>query len=566
MYTNTRRLIRRGAALTLLLRGFCLVTSHAWAAENIPVTGDSTTEHDDHGQPADIPQGTYSDTCREGISGGFPCRNVEMLSRVTLDEMGGVQGNDSWGWKDGPRKRYYALMGMDNGVSFVDITDPEDPAIVGFLPTEGAPSSWRDVKVYQNHAYVVADNNPDHGMQVFKLRKLRNGSPGRRYRPDVHYTEFGSAHNIAINEATGYAYVVGSDSCAGGLHMIDISTPDAPAFAGCYAGDGYTHDVQCVTWAGPDEVFAGRELCFGSNEDSLTISDVTDKQAPGLVGKLAYPDVGYSHQGWLTDDHRFFILGDEIDEQNTGANARTLVFDVSNPAIPRFVGAHSGPNNTIDHNLFLRGKFIFQANYTAGLRILLAEDFGSAKMREVAYFDTAPDFESRSFQGAWNVYPFFDNGVILVSDMQAGLFVLRADLPGSENAPINGKLSGVYAAADLHDQGMTITVGENDFGPFIFVAWFVYLDGEPFWLSGAAPFEYGDKDVGITLERLSGPDFLDEADGEAVRSEVGVLHLHAHSCNAVHLNYDFGVLGEGELHMTSIAGVQGRECPPSEHY
>ena len=145
--------------------------------------------------------------------------------------------------------------------------------------------------------------------------------------------------------------------------------------------------------------------------------DVTDKAAPSTVAKLDYPAVAYSHQGWLTDSRRYFLLGDELDETSTGANARTLVFDVSDLDAPRYVGAHQGSNPTIDHNLYVRGPFLFQANYQAGLRILLLEDLANAKMREIAYFDTYPQGEERDFAGAWNVYPFFDNGTILVSDI-----------------------------------------------------------------------------------------------------------------------------------------------------
>lgn len=565
MVTCTRRPLKTAVRLVALLGASALFSAPALGATS-DKDDRAYTEHDDHGPPPIIVRDTEGALCENGASGGYPCRNIELLSRLPLNELGGDAGNDSWGWKDEARGRYYALMGMDNGVAFVDVTDPEQPVIAGRLPTAGQSSTWRDIKVYRNFAYIVADNNPQHGMQVFALEKLRDGSPDTEFEADFRYDGFGSAHNIAINEDSGFAYVVGSNTCAGGLHMLDLTVPDQPEFAGCFSNDGYTHDVHCVTYSGPTEAFEGQELCFASNEDSLTIANVTDKQSPALVSKLAYPGVSYTHQGWLSDDQRWFVLGDELDELNSGTNARTLVFDVSDLENPRYVGAHPGANNTIDHNLYIRGKYVFQANYTAGLRILLAEDYGTATLREVAYFDTAPEAETREFEGAWSVYPFFDNGVILVSDMQSGLFVLRADLAASENAPINGRLSGAYASPMLPDQGMTITVGENDAGPFIFVAWFLYLDGQPFWIVGAAPFTYGESTVDITMQRFSGPGFLDMQGAPAEQEAVGNLNLHAHSCNAVHLMYDFGELGSGEAHMESVGAVQGRECPPSEHY
>lgn len=60
-----------------------------------------------------------------------------------------------------------------------------------------------------------------------------------------HFPHFTTAHNIFINEDTGYAYVVGSTQCAGGLYIIDISEPLSPTFEACFSEDGYVHDVQC---------------------------------------------------------------------------------------------------------------------------------------------------------------------------------------------------------------------------------------------------------------------------------------------------------------------------------
>src|SRR5690606_200365 len=140
------------------------------------------------------------------------------------------------------------------------------------------------------HAFVVSDRAGQHGMQVFDLTELRNhaGVP-RTFQPTHHYSVVASAHNIAINEESGFAYIVGANSggntCGGGLHIVDISNPTAPAFAGCFAdpqtgrsGTGYTHDVQCVIYSGPDQDWQGSEVCLGSNETHLSIADVTDKE------------------------------------------------------------------------------------------------------------------------------------------------------------------------------------------------------------------------------------------------------------------------------------------------
>lgn len=539
-----------------------LVLSPPGVALSAMPEGAAAPLHDDPGEPPNTVQGVGADNCIEGVSGGYPCRNVSLLARLTLEAMGGTSGNDSWGWKDPESGRYYALMGLDNGVSFIDISAPEAPVIVGKLRSPAGHAPWRDVKTYANHAFVVADTVPQHGLQVFDLTRLRGAGPNTEFDADLTYDAFGSAHNVAIDESTGFAYVVGSDRCDGGLHIVDIRTPSAPKEAGCFSDDGYTHDVFCTTYGGPHEAYIGRELCFAANEDSLTVVDVTNKAAPALVGKSVYPGAAYSHQGWLSDDHRYFLLGDEGDELTTGMNARTLVFDVSRLDAPALSGRYLGPNGVIDHNLYVRGPLIYQANYAAGLRILLAENMAKGAFREIAYFDTVPQVDLRDFQGAWNVYPFFDSGVLLVSDMHNGLFILEANLPASAGVPINGRLSGAWVARGLQDQGLTLFVDENHQGPFLFYAWHLYRDGQPFWVSGAASFEYGAEEVEIRTERLQGLGFLDSDENQrAERIEIGTLHLHAHSCNEIHLNYDFGPeLGSGELSLHPLVGVEGRNC------
>ncbi|MDX1379504.1 MAG: choice-of-anchor B family protein [Xanthomonadales bacterium] len=551
---------RAGLAATLL--SLAPVTP-LLAADAVPAP-----EHDDHGVTEPPAQGVAAAACEQGVAEGYACRNVELLARVplTVPNIGG--GNDIWGWEDSETGDQYALMGHAAGTSVIRVSDPEQPEFLGVIPSTTGSSGWRDIKTYANHAYIVADGIPGHGLQVFDLTRLRgaSGQSPATFSPDTTYTDFGPAHNVAINEDSGFAYVVGSDTCAGGLHMVSLANPAAPVNAGCYQDDGYTHDVQCVDYAGPDARFQEREICFAANEDTLTIVDVSNKSNPQLLGRLDYPMVGYTHQGWLTDDHRYFLAGDELDELGGGVNARTLVFDVSVLDVPAYAGAHHGSHSTIDHNLYVRGAFVYQANYSAGLRILRIRDAGRADFEEIAYFDTFPGIDRRQFEGAWSVYPFFDDGTLLVSDMNSGLFVLRAALPEAAGMPINGRLSGLWVAEGLNDQGLTLFVGENAFaGEFVYFAWFIYLDGEPFWVAGDVPYSYGDDEVVIPAQRLRGLDFLQPGENLlAEREDIGTLTIHPHGCNHLHVHYDFDGLGEGELDMHRLVSVEGRECPDPE--
>lgn len=367
--------------------------------------------------------------CVGGLAAGtYPCNNIDLLAFLPLANIGGGQGNDIWGWTDPVTGNEYALMGRTNGTAFVDITDPVNPIYLGNLPTHTTNSTWRDIKVYQNHAFIVADSAGSHGMQIFDLTQLRTvTSPPVTFANTAHYNGIGSAHNIVINEDSGFAYAVGGN-CSGGLHMINIQNPTTPVFAGCYSGDGYTHDAQCVNYNGPDVQHQGDEICFNSNEDTLTIVDVSNKGAPVLLSRTPYNGAEYSHQGWLTEDHVHFLLNDELDETRNGHNTRTYVWDVSDLENPSHTGTFTGTLPNIDHNLYVKGNYVYEANYRAGLRILDISNITIGSLTEVAYFDVYPASNSANFNGAWSNYPFFDSGVVIVSGIEQGLFVLQPNL------------------------------------------------------------------------------------------------------------------------------------------
>ena len=423
-------------------------------------------------------------------------KDVELLAHLPLADIGelGGSGNDSWGWTDPDTGKEYALVGTSGGTAFVDISTPTAPVYLGSLPTHTDPSFWRDIKVYKNHAFIVSEAD-GHGMQVFDLSQLRSATGVTAFTETAYYGEFGNAHNIAINEATGFAYVVGATQtegypnvCDGGLFMIDLSTPTSPAFAGCFAGgvpegkepgdayptDVYVHDAQCVIYNGPDEAYQGREICITSDgqineesEDYVGVVDVTDKANPVQLSRATYRDDtdGYSHQGWLTKDHTYFVFNDEADETGDSGTL-SYVWDVSDLNDIKVMDTFSNPVDSIGHNVYIKDGFAYQANYTSGLRILDTHHISDTGLEEVAYFDTYPDDDNddtpgdlqalrsssscassdvRSpqarrhpegrgscglaiFSGAWNNYPFFDSGVVVISDINRGLFLLKPNL------------------------------------------------------------------------------------------------------------------------------------------
>ncbi|MES2523161.1 MAG: choice-of-anchor B family protein [Gemmatimonadota bacterium] len=379
----------------------------------------------------------------DGKAGAFECSSTGLQSYLPISALGGKRGvrlSGSWGWTDPVTGRDIAIVGRTDGTAFVDVTDPVNPRYLGdLMRTKGSNmSSWREIKTYKNYALIVSDGSGDHhGIQIFDLTRLRNIAAPKRFNEDAHF-DAGSIHDIAVNEAAGYAYAVGTASggerCGGGSLFIDMKNPLKPTFAGCFADvgtgrarGGYTHDIQCVIYKGPDKRYTGHEICMASNETTVSIQDVTDKKNVKVLSHADYPTPGYTHQGWFTEDQRYWYLNDETDETgNIGRSAegtRTMIFDVTDLEQPIMKKEYIGPTHASDHNLYVKGDRMYQSNYKAGLRILDISD--PANPKEVGYLDTNPGENNAGFQGSWNNYPFFKNGSIGVVSISEGLFMVR---------------------------------------------------------------------------------------------------------------------------------------------
>ncbi|MCA9279354.1 MAG: choice-of-anchor B family protein [Phycisphaeraceae bacterium] len=354
----------------------------------------------------------------------FAASNTELLAWLPLNSFpnDNAAGNDCWGYVS-PSGREYAIMGLEKGFGFVEITQPDAPVIVGYV--EGPSSVWHDIKVVGHYAYGVSEGGA--GVQVVDLSNIDNGEV--RHVKNKSQAGHSTTHNIAANTDSGYLYLCGANFANGGLVALSIEDPENPTIVGAWS-DMYVHDAQIVSYT--EGKFAGREIAFcasgfgnGSGDTGLRIVDVTDKNNMHTISTGFWENDQYSHQCWLTEDKQYLYVNDELDEEAYGYTTRTRVFDVSDVENPVFVGNFSSGVDAIDHNLYVRDGLVFEANYRSGLRVFDASN--PAEPTQIAYFDSYPSNDKAQFNGAWSVYPFFPSGTVIVSDIERGLFVLKVD-------------------------------------------------------------------------------------------------------------------------------------------
>lgn len=387
--------------------------------------------------------------CVQGLAGNFPCRNIDLLAQVRLADLSTRPGSMSnlWGFVDLDDGREYAVVGVSNATVVIDVTDPENPREVGSVP--GNNSLWREVKVYQffdsaanqNRAYAyITTEAVGSGLQVIELTGLPNSvslvntirdfqTSHTLYVSNVNY-----ATNATIPGREAFLYIAGSNigNPFGSFLIYDLDLPGTPRLATqAPMGTGYMHDstslfitdqrtTQCDQGHNPCEVLVD------FNETTVDLWDVTDKGAPVQLSSTGYPEARYTHSGWPTEDQRFIFVFDELDELRIlGFNTHIYTLDIGDLRTPRLVTSYIGPDTTTDHNGYVKGDRLYVSHYRRGLVVFDITD--PEDLREVGNLDTftSPAANEAGTIGAWGVYPFLPSGIILVSDIDNGLFILR---------------------------------------------------------------------------------------------------------------------------------------------
>ncbi len=320
--------------------------------------------------------------------------NVELLGAWN----GRSNYGDCWGYIESGTNKEYALMCARNeGVSIIDI-DVTPPVEVGFIPSISPGTDAKDVKIYQNFAIVIKESEP---VQIVDISDVTNPVQVSTIQPNGG----SGAHNCIVDG--DFLYIVGNHS-VGGLEVFDISTPSAPVRIGTGFEPFYYHDLDVRN----DTMYAA-----GINGNGIDILDVSNKAAISRLGLFNYTGSG-AHNAELLGATDYVAIGDEIG--SSGNHLRIFdVADITN--VTKVFDLDVNPAAVV-HNCYEKDGFLYIAYYTEGLRIWDVAD--PTAPFEVGFYDSEPS-GAVGFNGAWNVFPYFPSGKIIISDFSTGLYVVQ---------------------------------------------------------------------------------------------------------------------------------------------
>ncbi len=410
--------------------------------------------------------------------------NTHLKAQTQLNLLGQLSYssglNDIWGYAANGKE--YALVGLVDGVSIVDVTNPTNPVELQLIPD--VLSDWRDIKTWNDRAYIT--NETGGGLMVIDLSSLpgtcsytfwNGAAQGYLYNGSlfVHNT----AHNIYIDEF-GYGYLFGGNAPGGGgALIIDIaSNPANPVIVGeydlAYCHDGYARNNILYTAELFQGVFSLVDVSNKSNVNSSTV-----------LGSIN-TTFNFTHNVWPSDDGNYLYTTDEISGAEVGA------YDVSDPTnIQRITGYQSGPGTgVIPHNVHVNNDYLITSYYEDGITVVCAQN--PKILTEVGFFDTYSAPTAGYYNGCWGVYPFLPSGKLLASDRTNGLFVIdnnfgcSANIEGivtdlttgnpiynamvSFNPPLdndNTNFSGYYGVGTANNQGTyTVTITANGYNTY----------------------------------------------------------------------------------------------------
>ncbi len=351
--------------------------------------------------------------------------------------------NEVWGYAINGHE--YAIIGSTRGTHIIDVTDPESPFEAFFVAGKsmGAHIVHRDYHDYKGYLYAVADEGGS-SLQIIDLNKLPDAVSIVYDAHDLVIT----THNIFIDTSSALLYLCAAKGGTSGyspLRVLDISDPPEPRFVNSYNKFGTNYFISQV-----HDAYVRRDTAFlNCGPGGLVIANFTNPESPATLAILTpgdYPQSGYNHSGWLSDDGRYYYMADE----NHGLDIKLLdLSDISNPEIVGTFNAGSSAQTSIPHNLIASCDRLYVSYYYDGYQVFDISDPAAPVLSRS--YDTYPGADGNSYKGAWGIYPFLPSGNVLVSDMQTGLYVFGPDTDC-------GLVSSIHAPAQKRNENHRFSV------------------------------------------------------------------------------------------------------------
>ena len=361
-------------------------------------------------------------------TGRAQSENVTLLGHLDNHHSAGYSG--IWGYT-APNGTELAIIGVYDGTSFVNVTDPANPVEVAFIGHPG--TIWTEIRTFGHYAYFSNDQSAS-GLGIVDLVDPLHPVLVR------FHTAFSTCHSLHMDTQTGYLYCNGCSSNRTFILNVGANPTNPPTvaiFSDYYVHDSYSRD--------------GIAYFAAISDGALGIENFSSP--PTFINQsfIQYPGAA-THNCWLTDDSRYLLTTDET------SGGHLKVWDVLDKTNPTQVSEFALPgDDSIIHNVYVRGNLAIASWYTAGLQIMdITNPFAPQR---VGYYDTYPG--TGGYEGAWGVYPYAASGNIYISDMSTGLYVFRftpnyGTVSGTvTNANGGAPLSGVTISAP--SQGKTTT-------------------------------------------------------------------------------------------------------------
>ncbi len=378
--------------------------------------------------------------------------NLNLLSNLDYPQ----DLSDIWGYVDDNGVEY-AIMGAYDGTLVISLEDYTNPTEILFVP--GGESVWRDMKTYNDFAYITTDVEAQDGILIIDLRDIENNNlPYSFYKPNLNINGnpgvLRSVHNLYIDEA-GFMYLSGANLNDGGLLIFDLNDdPNNPTLVGI--GENiYSHDV-----------YARGNYAYSSNvnDGHFSIIDISDKSNPTPVVYQS-TSFDFTHNAWLSDDGNYLFTTDELPNANIDAYD---ISDIQNiKRVDMWHPKETEGTGVIPHNVHVFNDYLVISHYTDGLKVLDASR--PHNLIEVASYDTYTGNLEGTW-GCWGAYPFLPSGKILASDIKNGLFVFDINyqracflegnvVDASNQVPLNGVTISIQSPNPVTD----LTASNGDY-------------------------------------------------------------------------------------------------------